>query len=223
MDTIELHTLKQEAPYSWKLWVSLNSIIAAICFTYASLGYFTFIIEYTHGEETGGWVFSIACFFTILANESEWSMYTFQKHRLTEQKEDLDINYIFIHIGALFFLIGGILFSPFAQSTLYAKFIPIGGFILFLSYLSKYNKLKIKDEDSHDIKIADLLYSIAFLIYAIGGILLGLDSCVPYLDWITLAYTIAGVLCFIASIKTSNKLLCNDNTQYKGVIYEKLN
>lgn len=223
MDTIELHTLKQQAPYNWRLWVSITSIVAAICFTYASFGYFSFVIEYTHGEETGGWIFAIACFFTIISNESEWSMYKFQKHKLTEQKEDLDINYIFIHIGALIFLIGGILFSPFAQSTLYAKLIPLGGFILFFSYLSKYNKLKLKEDEDNEMKKADLLYAIAFLLFAVGGILLGYDLFTPFLDWITLGYTIAGVLCLIASIKVSNILLCDETTQDKGLVYEKLN
>lgn len=195
----EFFNFKETSPTSWKLWHSCTLLLSSLLFTYASTGYLSCFVERIHGEETGGWILAAGSLLILIANESEWCVYRFKQNRINHPKvssSSLDWEFFFIHLGGFLFLIGGILFTPVAQSSLYSKFIPIGGFILFFSYLSKHSK-QITENDS-SIKKADILTALSFLIYAIGGILLSSVSD-EYLDLVTISYIVAGVLLIIAS------------------------
>ncbi len=196
----EFFTFKETSPTSWKLWHSCTHLLASLLFTYASAGYLSCFVERIHGEETGGWILAAGSLLILITNESEWCVYRFKQNLINHPKvtsSSLDWEFFFIHIGGFLFLIGGILFTPVAQSTLYSKFIPIGGFILFFSYLSKHSKQVT--EVSSSIKKVDLLNALSFLMYAIGGILLSSVSD-EYLDYVTLSYVIAGILLIIGSV-----------------------
>lgn len=211
--------IRIESSYNWKIWHSFTLIISSLLYCFASVGYFSFLIETLHGEEIGGWIFSSACLFNILANDTEWSLYKIKYEEIYSKEESsnktIDINFIINFIGFLLFLVGNLCYVPDLNSSLYGTFIPIGCVLLNFSFLSKFTKLynRFNEIESVDtLRKADFLYSISYIIYGICGFLMNFDEITDYMDLVTAGFLLGGVIHLSGSVMITNAYFsCKDD------------